>query len=131
PEEYEAAVDPADIIAFLASPLGERMAKALRNKQLFRERPFVMGLPASRINNEFPQEETVLIQGIIDAYFIEDGEVVIVDYKTDRMHRDEDFVEHYRVQLDYYEEALRKITHLPMKEKLIYSVELKKSIPLS
>ena len=72
----------------------------------------------------------MLIQGIIDAYFIEDGEVVIVDYKTDRMHREEDFIGHYQVQLDYYEEALQKITHLSVREKLIYSVELQKAIPL-
>ena len=130
PAEYEEAVDPADIAAFLASPLGERMADALRRGQLYRERPFVMGLPASRLNPAFPETETVLIQGIIDAYFIEEGEVVIVDYKTDRMHREEDFIGHYQVQLDYYEEALQKITHLSVREKLIYSVELQKAIPL-
>ena len=128
PAEYEGAVDPEDIVTFLASPLGMRMADALRRGQLYRERPFVMGLPASRLNPAFPEEETVLIQGIIDAYFIEQDEIVIVDYKTDRMHREEAFVEHYRVQLEYYEEALRKITHLPVKEKLIYSVEMKREI---
>ena len=79
------------------------------------------------------QEETVLVQGIIDAYFVEDGEIVLVDYKTDRVNEAHELVDRYKTQLDLYADALGRIfsagdKNAEIKEKLIYSFRLQKSI---
>ena len=120
----------AGIMAFLHSSLAGRMAAACLNGKLHREQPFVLGIEADRVNPGFPKEETVLVQGIIDAYFEEDGELVLVDYKTDAVEKEHDLIDRYKVQLDLYERALTQITGKKVKEKLIYSVSLKKTIVL-
>ncbi len=125
-EEQRAVLDPARLMAFLRSPLAARMGAALREGKLFRERPFVIGIPASEQDPAFPEDELVLIQGIIDAYFEEDGELVVMDYKTDRVRTGEELVRRYKTQLDYYARALHQLTGMRVKEKLIYSLALNK-----
>ena len=120
----------AGILAFLRSSLAGRMAAASLRGELHREQPFVLGIEADRVNPEFPREETVLVQGIIDAYFEEEGELVLVDYKTDAVEKEHDLIDRYKVQLDLYERALTQITGKKVKEKLIYSVSLRKTIAL-
>ena len=84
-EEKEAAsVRIRDILHFVESALGHRMKAAALQKKLFREQPFVIARKASELEGEWQCEEDVLVQGIIDAYFIENDEIVLVDYKTDR-----------------------------------------------
>ena len=72
--------------------------------------------------------ETILIQGIIDVYFEEDGELVVLDYKTDKVKRAEDLKEKYHAQLEYYAEALELLLGKKVKEKLIYSFTLGEEI---
>lgn len=122
-EEDLRSVDPADFLAFAGSGLAERMAKAHARGELFREQPFVIGLPGDQVDGSDP-EETVLIQGIIDAFFCEDGQLVVLDYKTDRVRRASELREKYHAQLDYYQQALTMLTGKPVKERLIYSFAL-------
>ena len=63
----------------------------------------------------------MLIQGIIDGYFVENGEIVLMDYKTDFVHTKEDLIRRYEVQLAYYAEALGALTGMRVKEKRMYS----------
>ena len=70
----------------------------------------------------------ILVQGIIDAYFIEDGGLVIIDYKTDRVDSLEKLKDMYHVQLDMYADIISKLTGLPVKEKVLYSFNLNDSI---
>ena len=129
-EEYE-LVDPEDILLLLSSSLGRRMAGACRKGLLFREQPFVLGLPAGEVRPEYADSgEQLLIQGIIDAFFYEGEELVLLDYKTDRLYREEDFENRYRIQLDYYKKALEQITEKRVKEIYIYSFTLEKAICL-
>ncbi len=86
------------------------MAKAARSNRLHREQPFVLGLSANRLNTDFPEDETVLIQGIIDVYLEEEDGIVLADYKTDLVKDPKELILRYRVQLDYYEEALVRLT---------------------
>ena len=74
--------------------------------------------------------ETVLIQGVIDAYFPTEQGLVLVDYKTDRAEsRDgRDLVEKYQVQLKYYAEALERLTGQGVREKWLYSFSLGKAL---
>lgn len=62
-----------------------RMRNAFLNGTLKREQPFVMSVPASEADPSYPEDETILVQGIIDAWFPEGDEIVLVDYKTDRV----------------------------------------------
>ena len=126
--QYAQAVSVPLIEAFFSSKLAERMAAAERRGCLYREQPFVLGLPASELNESFPEEELVLIQGIIDVYFEEDGQIVVADYKTDRVDSALELAGKYRKQLDYYERALEKLTGLPVREKIIYSFALGEEI---
>lgn len=122
------AVNPYKIRAFLESSLAARMAEADRKKMLFREQPFVLGIPASSMNAGFPEEETVLIQGIIDVFFEEEDGLVLMDYKTDRVSDAKELAQRYGVQLDYYEQALSRLTGKRVKQRLIYSFALEKEI---
>ena len=129
-EEYAKAIDPRKMQRFLESGLAERMRAALAKGALFREQPFVLGIPADRLKPGLPEEETVLIQGIIDVYFEEDGALVVADYKTDAVSEAADLVRRYRVQLDYYAQALERLTGRPVKERIIYSFALAQEIAL-
>ena len=67
---------------------------------------------ASELDPQWRCEENVLVQGIIDAYFIEDEEIVLVDYKTDFVRRGEEqkLIDRYHVQLEDYAQALERMT---------------------
>ncbi len=127
--EMKELVHPRMLGRFLDSPVAARMAKAQQDGQLYKEQPFVMGIPASRVY-EGASEELVLIQGIVDAYWIEDDQLVILDYKTDGVSEQEELVKRYQVQLELYAEALQKATGKELKEKLIYSFSLHKLVEI-
>ena len=114
------SVNPWDINTFVQSDTGRRVANAMNNGSVRREQPFVF------------EYEGPLIQGIIDLYFEEDGELVLVDYKTDRVMKDEagekELVKRYAIQLDYYAKALTQLTGKKVKEKIIYSFALGKEL---
>ncbi len=120
-----------DIRRFVDSGLGQRMKNAAVQKRLYREQPFVIQRSAAMLDDLW-QEETVLVQGIIDAYFVEDGEIVLVDYKTDRVRRGQEqkLIDLYHVQLEDYAQALERMTGKKVKEKIIYSFTLQKEIIL-
>ena len=114
------SVNPWDINTFVQSDTGRRVANAVNCGSVRREQPFVF------------EYEGQLIQGIIDLYFEEDGELVLVDYKTDRVMKGEagekELVKRYAIQLDYYEKALTQLTGKNVKEKIIYSFALGKGL---
>ncbi|MCR4656014.1 MAG: helicase-exonuclease AddAB subunit AddA [Lachnospiraceae bacterium] len=110
------SVKVSEIEEFVNSPLALRMSEAGRKGALFRERPFVIELDGK------------IIQGIIDAYFIEDGKIVVVDYKTDRVNGPEELIKRYELQLDLYARALSILLGQNVGEKIIYSTYLKESI---
>lgn len=110
--------------AFLSSNLARRMEKAAGQNKLFREQPFVLGIPANLLDPKFPKEEKVLIQGIIDAFFEEEKELVVVDYKTDRVQEAQELKNRYSEQLEHYARALEQVTGKKVKERLIYSFVL-------
>lgn len=112
---------------FLENPLAQRMARAQQSGELYKEQPFVMGIPASEVY-EGASAELVLIQGIVDVYWIEDDMLVLLDYKTDRVCAKEQLKERYQVQLDLYAKALQKATGKKLKEKLIYSFSLQEVV---
>ncbi len=119
-----------DITAFLGTDLGQRMGDAFRRGQLMREKPFMMGVSAKELSDSFPEKEMVLVQGIIDAWFIEGDELVLLDYKTDNVRDEKVLTDRYRVQLKLYKRALEAATMKKVKEVYIYSFALGKVILL-
>ena len=126
--EYKEILNRHKLMNFLKNSLAKRMHKAQQAGQLYREQPFVLGISANRLNPDFPSEEKVLIQGIIDAFFVEDGEIVLVDYKTDRVASGKELWDRYETQLDHYEEALTKLMQMPVKERILYSFSLERCV---
>lgn len=112
----------------LSSDLGRRLAKAQKAGCLYRERQFIMGLPARLLRPEWDSDELVVVQGIVDAWFVEDGKIVIVDYKTDRVAEEKNLIDRYGKQLYYYRMALEQSEQMPVKECVIYSFGLDKEI---
>lgn len=128
-QEEGRALKLFDIRRFLRSDCARRMEQAEQNGWLYREHPFVLGVPANRIRPDWSAEETVLVQGIIDAYFREaDGTITILDYKTDHVSHPQTLVDRYRAQLDYYALALEQLTGYKVKDRIIYSFSMGKEI---
>ena len=130
PEEYISLVSVDKIIHFMKSSLAKRMMRAAKEGKLYKEQPFVYGISAEELNKEFPATETVLIQGIIDAYFEEDDKLVLLDYKTDVIGSEDALVKRYQVQLDYYAKVLEKLLSKTVEDIVIYSFYFEKEIKL-
>ena len=125
-----ALVNTSGVLDFLRSSLAGRMEAADKSGLLYREQPFVMGVPADRIDPAFPADEMITVQGIIDAFFIEKDQIILVDYKTDRVQNAGELVMRYKTQLNLYAEALERAYGLPVAEQILYSTALRKQIVL-
>ncbi|NMB09329.1 MAG: hypothetical protein GX982_01385, partial [Tissierellia bacterium] len=128
-DEEAKVVDIEKIQKFFESEIGKRV---LSSERVFREIPFVYRKKACYVIDELDDcEDDIYIQGMVDCYFEEDGEIVLVDYKTDYVEDDiEKLVTRYREQLEMYKEAIEKITKKKVKETFIYSFNLNKEVEL-
>ncbi|MEE1086632.1 MAG: helicase-exonuclease AddAB subunit AddA [Schaedlerella sp.] len=127
-EEMTECIRETDIMNFFESSVGKRMHEAAEKGLLYKEQPFVLGVDAKTVYPEDKSGEILLIQGIIDVFFEEDGELVLLDYKTDRVYSEKILKDRYQVQLDYYSKALEQIMQKKVKDKVIYSFTLGKEI---
>jgi ATP-dependent helicase/nuclease subunit A len=123
PEEWHALVPVPMIEGFAKSAVSARMAEAAVRGDLYREKPFVM------------KHDDVLVQGIIDVFWLEGDSIVLLDYKTDRVGSAEELVMRYKTQLELYADALERVFSNENKkmtagERLIYSFRLKEVISL-
>ena len=123
---------PVDhIYHMVESELGQRMQAAEDRGQLYREQQFVAGIPMNEIHPDTQETDLELIQGVIDVYFEEDGELVLLDYKTDAVsagHGEEELIKRYYAQLEYYRRILEQLTGKHVKETYIYSFSLEQTI---
>ena len=128
-EEYK-LVNRDWLLRFGRSSLYSRIQKA---EDLHREKPFMMSIPLKELADLSPplsyggEDDTMMIQGMIDCYFRENNELILVDYKTDYSLEEERLAE-YRLQLKLYAKALEAATGLPVKEKILYDVRRGKEI---
>ena len=123
-------VDVTRICGFFNSDIGLRLLKA---KKVYREVPFNLKKLASEVIDSLKAcDEELLIQGVIDCYFEEEGQLVLLDYKSDHAiaGKTDAIVSKYIPQLQLYEEALRKITGKAVKEKILYLFSLQEAILL-
>lgn len=112
---------PKLIEQFISSDVAARMAQADKRGDLYKEKPFVMDY------------EGVLVQGIIDVFWLEDDKIVLLDYKTDRVNAAKELIDRYSTQLKLYADALGRIFSTDGKsiqadERLIYSFRLQQII---
>jgi ATP-dependent helicase/nuclease subunit A len=128
PENEIELIKESRFKTFLQSELAERFREAQKTDDLFREQHFMLRLPHNELFEGSTISEDVLLQGIIDAFFLEDDEIVLVDYKTDHVRDADTLIGRYKKQLDLYARALESITGKIVKEKLIYSVILGRTI---
>ena len=71
-----------------------------------------------------------MIQGIVDMYYETEEGLVLVDYKTDKVENELELIKRYKKQLDYYKEALERLTEKKVSKMYIYSFSLKKEIEM-
>lgn len=112
---------PKLIEQFISSDVAARMAQADKRGDLYKEKPFVMDY------------EGVLVQGIIDVFWLENDKIVLLDYKTDRVNAAKELIDRYSTQLKLYADALGRIFSTDGKsiqadERLIYSFCLQQTI---
>ena len=126
------AISVKKIQMFTASPLYKRI---MSSEQIFKEEAFTVAVKPLDIYGEEKYaglDGDVILHGRADCYFVENGEVVLIDYKTDRYNEDseEEFHERYDIQMELYSRALEKVTGMRVKECYIFSLESGKAIPV-
>lgn len=112
------------VIKFLSSELVNRIKTS---KRLYRETPFVMGLsPYEVLGNEYinidSEDDNILVRGIIDLYFEENNNLVLVDYKTDYVENNNTskILNKYKIQIDLYKKAIELSTGKKVIETGLY-----------
>lgn len=132
-EQQAESINVQRIRRFVLSDLGQRLIKA-GNYQ--REVPFNVELSLKELFADHDElsssDEKILVQGVIDCYFQEDGHIILLDYKTDYVREGESgtLKEKYGLQLSYYARALELLTSLKVTEKYIYLFSTEEIIAL-
>jgi ATP-dependent helicase/nuclease subunit A len=119
--EQAKAVNIKTLRFFFNSDLFKRM---VNSDGLFREKQFTVTVPASFFESDVSTDESVVVQGKIDCFFIENGNAVIVDYKTDYVKSAGELKERYTMQMEVYKNAVEQFTGKKVKEVLLYSFTL-------
>ena len=129
-EEDIKLVDRDKVKEFLSSELCKRI---IASDLVRKEMRFLTEKPALEISVGLDakfSDENIVIQGAVDCLFEENGEIVVVDFKTDRVSNEKTLADTYREQLKIYAGACEKIFSKPVKEILLYSFHLGKEIKL-
>lgn len=164
-EKEAEAINPSKILEFTKSDIWKQVSKA---KEVYKERPFYINIPAKeiyaeevngntkeRLNEELGElekeskeglneelekvekelkeglEEEILVQGIIDLYYIDENDnLILLDYKTDYVEDEKELIEKYSKQLEFYTRALEEATGKKVYKRYIYSTYLGKEILL-
>ena len=122
-------INPFKILEFTKSEIWRELKTA---KLIEREKPFYLNIPANTIYNE-EIEETILVQGVIDLYYVnKNNELILVDYKTDYIEKNKKYelVNKYKKQLELYQEALEQSFNKKVSKKYIYSTCLGQAIEI-
>ena len=123
-ERQRQQIDIGNIEKFVSSDIFKR---ALKSNHMEREKKFLMRISDLGLKGELFEKyknTDSMIQGVIDMYFEEPDGIVLVDYKTDNISDMSVLLSHYSLQLSIYRAALEKITSLPVKQTLLYSLKL-------
>jgi ATP-dependent helicase/nuclease subunit A len=114
--------------AFFASDLARRI---FQSKDVRRELRFMAECGRELLGDIIPgdaPEEKIVLQGVADCVFFEDGEAVVVDYKTDYAVDENTLLKRYSRQLELYAAILSESLGASVKECVIYSFALSQAI---
>lgn len=118
-EQDKKYINVSRIYNFLNSKIGKDLKEA---KKTFREYEFIL------MNKDISNS---LIQGVIDLFYVtKEDKVVLVDFKTDRIDNEKEFIKKYKIQLEIYKEAINSLTEYNVDEIFIYSFNLNKEIKI-
>ena len=123
-EAQKKSIDIKKLEALLKAPLFDRV---LSSPKVYREERFAAKIPPSKVFDEYANVETdfgIIVQGAVDLAFVEDGRLVIVDYKTDRVRDIQKLCSLYKKQLELYSEAMSRSLETEVSECIICSVHL-------
>ncbi len=121
-------VDISAVRSFFDSSVGKRL---LESKEIYKEYEFSFIMKAGEVYTDIPDDvknEDIVIQGKLDCAFIENGEGILIDYKSDGITESQKYIDIYSPQLMLYARALEECAGVKVKEKYIYSFKLKKFI---
>ena len=133
-KEEGKAVRVEKLVKLFKTELGQRMVKAHSLNHLKREVPFHIEINSTDIYKnlsvEIYGEEKIMLQGIIDCYFEENGEIILIDYKTDSVVNGEvnPLIEKYKTQLDYYAKALEATLGKKVNECYLYLFSIDEAV---
>lgn len=124
-EREREIVKAENIVRFFSGELGQRM---LKSSLVRREEPFYAEIGGELLGLDY--EGAVSVQGRIDMYFVENGELVIVDYKTDSAANLEKEKENYAQQVAIYAHALPKLKGMAVRAIYLYAFTNGKAIEI-
>lgn len=130
------SINPFKILNFFKSDIGVRLLNVYRKGGIIhRELPFYINVKVTEVKESIPKElenEEVRLQGIIDLFFEENDEIILIDYKTDYIEKnaEEEMNRKYKVQLDYYTDALERITGKKVVSRYLYLFYLEREIKI-
>ena len=127
PKEAE-SININYILQFTKSAIWKQLKEA---KEIYKEKPFYLNINAKEIYDT-EIEEKILIQGIIDLYFIDkNNKLILLDYKTDYVQKEEELINKYYEQLALYKKALENSLNRKVDHIYIYSTYLAKEIEIN
>ena len=134
-EEQADCVSESAVTAFFTSETGKRILTAPFLRREFKFSLLTTLAPVGAIINRPPDEHStpdVLLQGVIDCFWREDGGLCVLDFKTDAVSAEgaEKRAEDYRPQIEAYADALQRIYGEPVKEKILYFFRCGKAVTL-
>ncbi len=114
-------LDAVKLSKFFESHLGKRL---IHSKKVYREVPFLF-------KNKY-KSGNILIQGVIDCYFEEDHNIILIDYKTDKNVSGKEFshAKKYHKQIALYKEAIENLIKKPVTESYIYFIDSAVSVKI-
>ena len=122
------SINPNQILNFTKSKIWSDLKEA---QEIYREKPFYINIPAKEIYENENLKSNILVQGIIDLYYVDKyGKIILLDYKTDYIKAgdEEKLIKRYKIQLDLYKRALEQALNKKVDKTYIYSVSLGKEI---
>lgn len=121
--EVKEVIDVNILAQMSQSKIIEKMRQA---KEVEKEKAFIYLAKASMVNPDYPEDEEILIQGVIDAYFVDEEGITLIDYKTDYVdlkNKEASLTKirnRYSKQLAFYAKALQDITKISVAHRYIY-----------
>ena len=122
------SINKQKLLEYTKSKLWDMLKNA---KEIHKEKPFYINIKASRLYDNISNEndENILVQGVIDLYFITNQDkLVLIDFKTDYIQNEEEFVNKYKRQLELYKEALEQSLNRKVDQIGLYSLYLNKTL---